>query len=264
MSQEGSEGMRVSLSAVPAELEVYARDGLIQSRRGPWGSLAFLNVLLGWGLTSSVALLLLGRAQDLARQARTDPLTGLANRLVLERALEREWARANREERPLALVALDLDGFKLLNDNRGHVVGDNCLVDVAKELRGVCRRPADFAARLGGDEFVLFLPETDERGAILVAERARLAIRALELSSGPGAALVTASLGVAAAIPHRQEEEASHLLHKADVALYSAKRGGRDRVALASEEDAELIPLPNRRVPSSGPVTGSRQSRSAS
>src|SRR5690242_17853702 len=156
----------------------------------------------------------------------TDHLTGLANRRRFERQLDREVSRVLRYEHPFSLLMLDVDSFKNLNDTYGHDAGDEAIRRLARVLREGTRG-IDLAARIGGEEFAVLLVETSKDGAVEVAERLRLAIRALEI---PGAEQITASFGVAECPSDAQT--ASDLLKAADVALYEAKRNGRDRVVV--------------------------------
>ena len=156
----------------------------------------------------------------------TDHLTGLANRRRFERQLDREVGRVLRYEHPFSLLMLDIDSFKNLNDTYGHDAGDEAIRRLARVLREGTRG-IDLAARIGGEEFAVLLVETSKDGALEVAERLRLAIRALEI---PGAEQITASFGVAECPSDAQT--ASDLLKAADVALYEAKRNGRDRVVV--------------------------------
>jgi diguanylate cyclase (GGDEF)-like protein len=168
---------------------------------------------------------------DLERLARTDPLTGLANRRHFMETLDREVERSQRYGRPLSLVLIDLDHFKGVNDTHGHAAGDDVLRAAADALRSVCR-DVDLAARLGGEELAILLPETDSAGARVVAERTRERIEAVPHRSPGGAPFtVTASLGVATATggSHGGEE----LLQASDEALYRAKDEGRNRVVIA-------------------------------
>ncbi len=167
---------------------------------------------------------------EVERLARTDHLTGLANRRWFMEALEQEVERADRYGRPLSLVSLDLDHFKSVNDTHGHAAGDDVLREAAQALRSVCR-DVDLAARLGGEELALLLPETDVAGARIVAERVRERIAGTAHRSPAGRSFrVTASLGVATAKPGSTVEA---LLQAADEALYRAKDAGRNQVALA-------------------------------
>jgi diguanylate cyclase (GGDEF)-like protein len=157
----------------------------------------------------------------------TDHLTGLANRRRFERQLEREVGRTLRFGHPFSLLMIDIDNFKILNDSFGHDAGDDAIRALSKVLREGTRG-IDLAARIGGEEFAVLLVETSQQGGIEVAERLRLAIRSLELPSG---GQMTASFGVAECATDAQT--AADLLKAADVALYEAKRKGRDRVAFS-------------------------------
>ena len=154
----------------------------------------------------------------------TDHLTGLANRRRFERQLEREVARVERFERPFTLLMIDIDNFKNLNDNFGHDAGDEAIRRLSKVLREGTRG-IDLAARIGGEEFAVLLVETSKEGGIEVAERLRTAIKSLEI---PQAGHITASFGVAEC--PRDAQTAADILKAADVALYEAKRNGRDQV----------------------------------
>ena len=161
------------------------------------------------------------------RQALIDGLTGLANRRQAEDALATEISRAARFDNALTVVLSDLDDFKALNDRYGHPAGDAVLRAFAEILQETLR-DADLAGRWGGEEFLLLLPGTDNRGAMLLAERIRatLAGRAILTPDG-SAAHVTASFGLATLAPGMTEAE---LIAAADAALYAAKRGGKNRV----------------------------------
>lgn len=171
-------------------------------------------------------------------RAMTDALTGLPNRWALQDALKRMLAQSARSDRPLALVMLDLDHFKQLNDAHGHDAGDQALAAVGHALTSVLRG-SDLAARSGGEEFSVLLPETPLEGALAVAEQLRTAIATIELPV-PGVRL-TASFGVAVLGVHAADADA--LARVADRALYAAKRAGRNRVEIA---DAPASALPER------------------
>ena len=167
-----------------------------------------------------------------------DPLTGLTNRRAFEEALKREQARMIRNSSTMALVYIDADDFKLLNDSEGHQHGDDCLIAISKELRCVACRPADVVARIGGEEFVLLLPDTDLTGAVQVAEAARSAVEGLCLpnpNSGT-APYLTISIGVAAASGNPAD-----LVAEADQALYAAKRAGRNRIFVSRSVSSEPL-----------------------
>ena len=163
-----------------------------------------------------------------------DDLTGIANRRSFERALSEEWNRAKRHEHPLALILLDLDHFKDLNDRRGHPAGDDCLRRVGAFLAETIRRSGEVVARYGGEEFAILLPGVDAEGAIRVAEALRAGIENLGVPYGPGGKRMTASCGVAALIPV-PELTAESLVSGADRALYAAKHSGRNCVRVADE-----------------------------
>jgi diguanylate cyclase (GGDEF)-like protein len=163
------------------------------------------------------------------RQALVDGLTGLANRRAASDALHAEAARAERLETPLSVVLADLDGFKDVNDEHGHAVGDSVLRAFAEVLRDTLRE-SDIAGRWGGEEFLLLLPGADEEGAVQLAERVRIGLATRRISGVPDLR-VTASFGVA---EYAGETKTEQLLTAADDALYRAKRGGKDRVERAA------------------------------
>ena len=190
----------------------------------------------------------------LEAQVRIDPLTRLANRLALDEHVAQEWARALRSGAPLALLMLDVDYFKAFNDHYGHGAGDRCLQSVAQALAAGVQRAGDMVARYGGEEFAVLLPGIDEYEALAVAERLRLAVRALAIEHAPTVsadAIVTISIGVAsvsapamAAAQQGQPEgrdAAQVLFQRADAALYCAKRLGRDRSVVHSPQCDTLL-----------------------
>ena len=165
-----------------------------------------------------------------AREAATrDPLTGAATRALLEDTLEREVRLVHRHGDALALLMIDVDRFKDINDRFGHPAGDRCLVTIAECISRRIRS-SDILFRYGGDEFCVLLPRTGRRGARRLAERLRAAVDALRIPAGEGTIHPTISLGVAAVV---SGDRAAELLAKADAALYRAKRKGRDRVSAA-------------------------------
>ncbi|HEX6160721.1 MAG TPA: diguanylate cyclase, partial [Thermoanaerobaculia bacterium] len=165
-----------------------------------------------------------------------DDLTGVANRRYFQRALADEWNRARRREQPLALVLLDLDSFKELNDRRGHPAGDACLQRVGRFLAETIRRSGEVVARYGGEEFAILLPGTDCDRAVLVAETLRAGIQALGIPYDHGNRRMTASCGVAAMVPG-SEATPEDFVAAADRALYAAKHSGRNCVRTADEAE---------------------------
>ena len=186
-------------------------------------------------LVISALLVLVRRLQaiedELRRLTRVDGLTGAGNRRSFDQSLAKEWRRARRDGRPLALVLVDIDRFKAFNDGYGHLAGDDALRRVADALTGTLRRPADLLARYGGEEFAALLPGNDLAGAEQAAEGMREAVEALSIEhQGSDAAdVLTVSLGVAARIPE-QDAGPDALVAAADAALYEAKAEGRNRV----------------------------------
>jgi diguanylate cyclase (GGDEF)-like protein len=176
------------------------------------------------------------RRDELAHMTFVDELTGIANRRQGYAALEREWRRTRRIGAPLSLLMLDIDQFKLLNDAQGHPAGDECLRQVAQTLAANIHRPADMLARCGGEEFICILPETDAKGAELVAEKLRQAVARLDIPhpTSPVAPYVTLSVGAVTMAPDA-ELSADELVQIADDMLYAAKHGGRNRVVAATD-----------------------------
>jgi diguanylate cyclase (GGDEF)-like protein len=170
--------------------------------------------------------------RKLVEHSIVDTLTGIANRRYFDKQLNGEWLRGRRNNTPLSLIIVDIDNFKLYNDNYGHLNGDKCLHRVAQALQNGVKRPTDLVARYGGEEFAILLPETELEGAAMLAESLRQQIINLSLphAYSPVYNQVTISLGVATVFPHNIP--ASILVERADKALYRAKRNGRNRVAL--------------------------------
>ncbi|TAJ81035.1 MAG: diguanylate cyclase [Gallionellaceae bacterium] len=160
----------------------------------------------------------------------TDGLTGIANRRMYDELAIREWRRCERMGKPLALVMVDVDHFKLFNDKYGHQAGDECLKKVADQVGKVAPRATDLAARYGGEEFVLVLGETDTDGAKWIANRLRQQVSELNIPHyATDSRHVTISCGVASVVPD-EKLALDTLLKSADHALYRAKKAGRDQV----------------------------------
>lgn len=177
---------------------------------------------------------MVAQQKKLAEASCTDGLTGLANRMQLDTMLNKEWYAAVRGCHSVAALVIDIDHFKLFNDEYGHLEGDKCLKSIAKIIASSKRRERDFAARYGGEEFVLLLPFTDLKGAKQVADELILSvknrnIKPAKLASHP---MVTISVGVAAFTPTHQKNVAANpieLINRADMNLFKAKEAGRNQ-----------------------------------
>jgi diguanylate cyclase (GGDEF)-like protein len=169
--------------------------------------------------------------KELQRLSTTDGLTGIPNRRMFDELSIREWRRCERMKKPIALVMLDIDNFKLFNDEYGHQAGDECLRNVANQVARAAPRAADLAARYGGEEFVLVLGETDADGARWVAENVRQHVTELGILHVTPSRRVTISCGVASVQP-QSGQSLETLLRSADRALYEAKKLGRDKVVV--------------------------------
>jgi diguanylate cyclase (GGDEF)-like protein len=241
--------------------EISDETGWSFSVRPPWYRTT--SALIAWGILSAllIALIVWLRTKALQRQAarlrelvdeRTedlrqanahlerlallDELTGIANRRYFQRALMEDWRTAHEQRRPLALVLLDLDHFKRINDEHGHPAGDAALVQVGRYLARELRRSGDLAtrsndlvSRIGGEEFAVLLTDTTEEEAARVAETLRTGVELLALG-------ITTICGVAATVPIANEAW-NDLFAAADRALYAAKNAGRNRVCKAGEID---------------------------
>ncbi|MEP7158439.1 MAG: GGDEF domain-containing protein [Chloroflexota bacterium] len=224
------------------------------------GRVAFNLVALS--LVTYVAAIV-GREQrrardDALRLSRFDSLTGLHSRDYFMTLLEQEILRAGRSGRPFALLMLDLDGLKAANDRFGHASGDQLLRSVADALSGDIRA-TDLAARYGGDEFVVFLPETDLAGAMLVADKVRIDIARLALPHNGQVIRTSVSVGL---VTYPEDGRSStELMRRADLAMYEAKRRGRDQVVrFARETPVPMGPAP---APVSGEQSAAAESPAA-
>lgn len=187
----------------------------------------------------------LSHAHDLLLvQATTDPLTGLANRRLFEELLAARLEESSRYGRPLAVLLLDLDGFKRINDTYGHAAGDAVLVAVGEALRRGLRR-SDIPARLAGDEFVALLPETGGTRALALAERVCKEIASLKVAVGTEVIMPSASVG-AASTDGQAGLDPAGLLAAADGAAYSAKADGKNAARLASSRISRRLPARQR------------------
>lgn len=159
-----------------------------------------------------------------------DGLTGIANRRRFDDFIRKECLRSARDGMPISLILIDIDYFKLYNDNYGHLKGDDCLYKVAAALQKAVQRPADLVARYGGEEFAVVLPSTDAAGAMKLADLLRRTVEGLELphAYSPLSNIITISMGIACKVASENASPAD-LIEMADAALYEAKNAGRNQ-----------------------------------
>ncbi|MCX7043373.1 MAG: diguanylate cyclase [Gammaproteobacteria bacterium] len=200
-------------------------------------NLACIGGLLLLPVLATVGFLLMcaeSAQVQLERMARVDYLTGIYNRRAIDDLATRAISAARRHGTPLAIVIVDVDHFKRVNDEHGHECGDNVLVEVVRRMRGILRSE-DLIGRQGGEEFVVVMPDIDIDSAQAAAERLRRgfsdAPMAVHDGDGPVELVLTISIGVAAL--ERTDQQFSHLLRRADRAMYAAKTEGRNRVKVA-------------------------------
>jgi len=168
--------------------------------------------------------------RHLSQLATSDGLSGLANRRGFDARLEAEWQLAAEFRRPIGLLMIDVDHFKLFNDQHGHLEGDHCLRGVGEALTKISKGEADFPARYGGEEFALLLPGANLDKATEIAERLRRTVESLSFANTASPwGYVTISVGVASMIPE-DDDTAEKLVEAADAGLYAAKRRGRNTV----------------------------------
>jgi diguanylate cyclase (GGDEF)-like protein len=177
---------------------------------------------------------LINKEHELRRLALQDPLTGLSNRMFLNDRIERAITRSRRTGGSIALLLIDLDNFKPINDSYGHAVGDALLVTIASRIQEIVRE-ADTVSRLGGDEFVILLEDLRETGNIetILGKLMAAVIEPMETGDGKTVS-VSASIGVAFAPAHA--DQATQLLARADMEMYKAKSGGRNQYSIAAEQ----------------------------
>jgi diguanylate cyclase (GGDEF)-like protein len=259
--------------AVPIQAPAGVDDPLLGAETGPatLGVLALydrvggddfddadLHTLRTFAGQAGVAVHNVRAHEEAQRLSLTDPLTGLWNYRYLRESLRREVERASRFGRMLAVLVLDLDHFKEVNDTYGHAAGDAVLGEFARRVR-IGLREVDVAFRQGGEEFVVLLPETDAYGGIIVAERLGAAVRDRPVSIDAGGSIpVTVSIGVAVFPEHGKTVQ--EVLRAADDALYAAKNAGRDTYRLA--DGTNRLPKVNF-DPAAGPSGGPPPPRQA-
>ena len=177
----------------------------------------------------------------LRNMTRVDGLTGLSNRRNLDERLLFEWHRSKRSGEPLAILFVDIDRFKSYNDTYGHQAGDDALTSVAQAIAKSSQRPGDITARFGGEEFVVVLPETDSKGATLVASAIHAAVHALSINhTGSEHGMITVSIGVASTQAN-DIADALALIKAADRAVYRAKASGRNQTSVAGPYSNEVL-----------------------
>lgn len=171
--------------------------------------------------------------KELERQSKTDALTNIYNRGYFNIELEKQWEYASRLKCKLSLLLIDVDRFKAFNDNYGHLIGDACLVHIAKIINSVGKRETDLAARFGGEEFVLLILEKAGDEATKIAQELCQKIEASPFNVDGKSFPVTVSIGVAT-VQASHEIDSRQLIEQADLALYQAKNQGRNRVVVYS------------------------------
>jgi diguanylate cyclase (GGDEF)-like protein len=219
-------GFWIRMAVVLGAVEVL----IVRAGEPAWQDLAEPYVLA----TIAVLVFLMHRARDraradLAEQATHDPLTGLLNRRALQRHLDNALTRLHGDQQPFAVVYIDLDAFKAINDEHGHDAGDQVLIDVAHRIVGACDDD-DVVGRIGGDEFAVLLAHGDSPAAAEAVARRMLASIKQPCSNG---AAISASIGIAMATPF-VTNSTDALLAEADRAMYSVKRAEKDAYAFSA------------------------------
>lgn len=168
------------------------------------------------------------RADKMEQLSITDQLTQLKNRLYFDNKFEEEWQRCSRMKVPLSVLLMDIDNFKAINDTYGHLIGDECLRQIASTISSELHRASDCVARFGGDEFVALLPNADEDETRVIAEKLIRAISSAKLKFNNKKIQITCSIGTATTQPDYNNNK-QELLSQADLALYQAKTNGRNQ-----------------------------------
>jgi diguanylate cyclase (GGDEF)-like protein len=171
-------------------------------------------------------------------------LTGLANRRCFDESLGKELNRSSRDKTSLSLILLDIDYFKEFNDTYGHLVGDECLKQIADVLQKSIERSHDLVARYGGEEFAVILPSTDLQGGLIIAERLRREVQNLNLASSEVSVThhITISLGLVSTSSNGERNITPEILiAQADKALYEAKEQGKNRVVRLESPVPSLV-----------------------
>lgn len=171
--------------------------------------------------------------QALEIMVNTDGLTQISNRRHFDQHLQNEWQRLHRCQKPITLLLIDVDYFKLYNDTYGHQRGDECLIRIAQILKSQAMRQPDLSARYGGEEFIILLPDTDISGGIAVAQKIQQIVKASGIihKTSKNSDIITLSIGIASLIPNITDSPHT-LVKQADKALYSAKEKGRNNFVI--------------------------------
>jgi diguanylate cyclase (GGDEF)-like protein len=215
-------------------LLLYEYPGVVLLRFPVLYILSFIFSFIVNFLIKSLRLRQLNHNSELQQSVLTDPLTKIPNRRFFDERLPQEWERAKRSRKPISLLMLDLDHFKIYNDTYGHLNGDKVLQAVSKIFSHEKKRPADFVVRWGGEEFAVILPETDSQGAVHLAENIRKRIEETEITLDDGIKTkVTVSIGINSITPTHNDSY-DDFIRNADEALYKAKEKGRNRYCLYS------------------------------
>jgi diguanylate cyclase (GGDEF)-like protein len=167
---------------------------------------------------------------QLLEMSTTDGLTGVQNRRYFDLQLEEELLRLRRTKGRIALLILDIDNFKKVNDEYGHITGDQCLIAVARSLKSSVQRVSDTVARYGGEEFAIIITNTGEADCLKIAERIRASVEGIQISANNVAVPLTISIGVSQCKAVDEQCDTESLLAAADAALYQAKKQGRNQV----------------------------------
>lgn len=256
------DGARMLVAATSHRQRTNGMIALRRSVEGPPWTDDDRALLLGLADQVGIAITQVAAHEHLARLSRTDALTGLLNRRAFDEEVARRIAHAARNRRPAALLYLDMDNFKPVNDRFGHERGDEAIRMLADALRG-CLRSSDVVARLGGDEFAVWLDETDAEGARATADTVALAASPLSRFSADLDRPLTLSIGIAT-LAAGESEDLSAMLARADKAMYEAKRAGKGQVALDVDDAsrADLVhDADNARPAGARPASGAETVR---
>ncbi len=178
--------------------------------------------------------------QKLQEKNTLDELSGLYNRRYYDQKIISEFRRSRRNLTPLSFILVDIDHFKKVNDNYGHLAGDKCIVEIARAIKSLLRRSSDIGCRYGGEEFCLILPETDEKGAFALAQEVCESVRQQHILSNDNVINLTISCGVTT---YQQDKDVTPeiIFASADKALYKAKQAGRNQVQVSLLSEFKLL-----------------------